>query len=266
MDAKTRLQRAQTFNHIAELYDRGRREVPAHVFDDLFFVSGIDPQGANVLEIGCGTGQATLPLARRGCRVTALEMGANLAGMAREKLAAFPLVSIVNCRFEDWQPEGRSFDVVFAANSWHWLDPALKYGRAAAALRPGGVLAFTKANHVFPADCDPSFPAIQQFYVEAGMDRMPWPPPSPDDTPDFRTDIEQSGLFEDIQVIRRTDIESYTADEYIGLMNTASDHRLLDPAKRERLFAEMRRLIEARPEGRILKHNLILLHIARKKG
>jgi hypothetical protein len=50
------------------------------------------------------------------------------------------------------------------------------------------------------------------------------------------------------------------------MMSTASDNRLMQPAKRERLFAEMSRLILARPGGRIRKHNLIILHLARKKG
>jgi hypothetical protein len=47
-------------------------------------------------------------------------------------------------------------------------------------------------------------------------------------------------------------------------MRTASDHRLMEPVKREWLFDEMRRLIQARPAGRILKHNLTLLHLGRR--
>jgi len=59
--------------------------------------------------------------------------------------------------------------------------------------------------------------------------------------------------------------EEFTADEYIAMMSTASDHRLMESAKRDYLFAEMRRLISRRPDGRVCRHNLTILHVARRK-
>lgn len=77
----------------------------------------MEPSGKDVLEIGCGTGQATLPLAERGCNVAGVEMGENLARMARSKVERYPNVRIVTARFEDWDPRGASFDMVFAVTS-----------------------------------------------------------------------------------------------------------------------------------------------------
>ena len=53
--------------------------------------------------------------------------------------------------------------------------------------------------------------------------------------------------------------------QYVAMMSTASDHHLIEPEQRNRLFAEMRRLIAQRPSGRITRHNLTILHVARKK-
>ena len=64
-----------TFDRAAELYDRARPVAPPEVFDDLVSLCGLEP-GSRLLEIGCGTGQATLPLAERGFAVTAIELGA----------------------------------------------------------------------------------------------------------------------------------------------------------------------------------------------
>jgi hypothetical protein len=84
--------------------------------------------------------------------------------------------------------------------------------------------------------------------------------------PDQRDEIERSGYFEDVRVARHVWPTEFTADEYVAMMSTASDHILMDPEKREWLFSEMRRLINARPGGRILKHDLTILHVARRKA
>ena len=194
MDEQTRIRRARTFDQIAERYDRGRPEVPSHVFDDLFSLSAVDPSAANVLEIGCGTGQATRPLARRGCRIVAIEVGANLARIASRNLAGFPRVTIVDDRFEEWSPASQPFDIVFAANAWHWLDPHVCYAKAAAALKPAGVLAFIKAHHVFPPGFDPFFLEIQSTYEDIGVARMQWPPPVLEQIEDSHEEIERRGI------------------------------------------------------------------------
>jgi len=262
---ETRLRRSRIFDEIAELYDQGRRECPSFLFDDLFALSGIVPVAARILEIGCGTGQATLPLARRGCEVLCVELGANLAKIARRKLAQFPRVTIVNASFEEWQPNGELFDIVLAVTSWHWIDPRVRYAKAAAALRPGGVLAFTTGGHACPPGFDSFFTEIQECYNAIGYGLPKWPFPPPAEVPDSRDEIERSRYFDDVRISRRVWTEEFTADEHVALMATASDHQLLEPAKCERLFASMRRLINARPGRRIVKHNLTILHVARKK-
>ena len=264
-DEALRLRRARTFDDIPELYDRSRRPYPDELFVDLFARTGMDAARADVLEIGCGTGHATLPLARRGCRVVCVELGANLADFARRTLAQFPRVTVINAPFETWDPAGAFFDMVFSAMSWHWLDPNVRYAKAASVLRPRGVLAFTTGGHAFPPGFDPFFSEIQARYRAIGESNIPWPPPLPQDEPDSRDQIEQSGYFEEVRAIRYLWAEEYTADEHIAMMSTASDHRIMEPAKREWLFAEMRRLIEARPGRRIVKHRYTILHIARRK-
>lgn len=268
MDEQERLRRARTFDEVAELYERARPYYREELFDDLFRLSGIAPATARILEIGSGTGRATEPLARRGSEVVGVELGPNLARIACEKLSRFPRVTIVNANFENWvDPSARSFDIIFAATSWHWIDPTMRYQLAARALRPGGTLAFTTGTHAFPHDVDPFFVEIQNAYRTIGMPWPgDWPPPPPDQLPDSRAEIEASGLFENVRTQRYLWTEQYDADSHIALMQTASDHRLLEKKKNEWLFSEMRRLITARPGGRVTKHQLTILHVARLKG
>src|SRR5918912_2954256 len=93
-----------TFEEVPELYDRARPLYPAELFDDLVSYAGLEP-GSRVLEIGCGTGQATLPLAERGFEVVCVELGAGLAAVARRKLAGFPRLEVVNAVFEEWEAD-----------------------------------------------------------------------------------------------------------------------------------------------------------------
>ena len=268
MDERERLRRARTFDEVAELYDSARPYYRDEVFDDLFRLSRIAPPRARILEIGSGTGRATEPLARRGCEIVGVELGANLARIAAGKLAPFPRVTIVNANFESWvDPSARLFDIAFAATSWHWIDPALRYRKAAQMLGPGGTLAFTTGIHAFPHDVDPFFFEIHDAYEAVGLPWPgTWPPPPPDQIPDARAEIEASGLFEDVRTARYLWTDEYDADSHVALMQTASDHRILDEEKRDWLFGEMRRLIAARPAGRITKHQLTILHVARLKA
>jgi ubiquinone/menaquinone biosynthesis C-methylase UbiE len=57
-----------TFDQVAPLYDEARPTYPDELFDDVVSLSRVPPAGG-ILEIGCGTGQATLPLARRGFQI-----------------------------------------------------------------------------------------------------------------------------------------------------------------------------------------------------
>src|SRR5688500_14007196 len=95
----TRLRR--TFDEAAERYDRVLPSYPPAVFDDLAELAGVGP-GRRVLEIGCGTGQATVALAEQGCVVVAVELGPAMAAVARRKLARFPDARVVVSAFEEW--------------------------------------------------------------------------------------------------------------------------------------------------------------------
>src|SRR6516162_5519733 len=90
----------KVFDQIAAEYDRHRPAYPDELIDQACRAAGIG-SGDAVLEVGCGSGQLTRSLARRGLRVTAVEPGANLLSLARQNLAGAGEVEFVNDRFED---------------------------------------------------------------------------------------------------------------------------------------------------------------------
>src|SRR5262249_27615202 len=77
------------FDANAELYDAARPSYPEERVDEVVLRSGIPP-GGRILEIGAGTGKATLSFARRGYAILALEPGGNMAAVLRRSVAGFP--------------------------------------------------------------------------------------------------------------------------------------------------------------------------------
>jgi SAM-dependent methyltransferase len=131
---------AASFDNEAEIYDKFRPGYPGPIFDTLIEVAGLD-SGSKLLEIGSGTGQATVYLAQRGLQITAVEPGQGLAARAKEKLSPFPKVDVLNDNFEDAQLPVENFDLVFAAMSLHWVRPDKRFYKPHQLLKEDGYLA-----------------------------------------------------------------------------------------------------------------------------
>jgi SAM-dependent methyltransferase len=253
-----------TFDTAAELYDRARPGYPPTLFDDLVALSGI-PAGGRVLEIGPGTGQATIPIAERGFRIVAVESGPELATVARRNLASFGAVEVQVGRFEEWALPAEPFDLVMAATAFHWIDPNVRLRKAAGALRTGGSLAVIATHHVAGGD-EAFFEGVQRCYerfmpgTEPGL-RLSEPETFADDS----WGVDGSELF-DAPVFRRYSSEiPYTTQSYLDVLGTYSGHIGLDAANRESLLGCISGLIEGRFGGRVRKAYLWTLMVARKR-
>ena len=98
MSTHRHIRRRESFDEVAELYDRARPGYPQRLIDDLVALTDLDKR-CRVLEIGSGTGQLTVPLAERGLSVVAVELGSSLAEIARRKLAPFEHAEVVVADF-----------------------------------------------------------------------------------------------------------------------------------------------------------------------
>jgi SAM-dependent methyltransferase len=270
-----------TFEQVPELYDRARPNYPPQIFDDLAALAQL-PAKARLVEIGCGTGQATLPLAERGYAITCVELGEQLAAVARRKLASFPSIEVLHENFETWEPARSEFDAIVAFSAFHWLASDLRYTKTADLLREHGKLAFVSTAHVLPPDGDPFFIEVQADYEtvirddpkrKAGTDGAfyspPWRLPHPDALGNHSdevvtNEIEASGRFHNVGARRYLWDVIYTADDYIAVLNTYSHHRALDDQARECLLERIYMRIEARPERHVRKTYLAMLYVAER--
>jgi len=250
------------FGEDALLYDRMRPTYPSAVFEALAEFGQLGP-ASRVLEIGCGTGQATRALAERGYVVTAVELSVDLAAVATNRLAAFPNVDVVVSAFEDWQLPARPFDAIVSATAFHWLDPDVRIARSAAALRGGGTLAIIGTHHIAGGDT-PFFEQAQDCYER-------WDPATPpglrlqtaDEIPVDTTELDDSGLFEPAVVHRYEWSLTYSEAEYRDLLLTYSGHRALEPGRQAQLLDCITALINSSYGGRITKRYMTELTLGR---
>jgi SAM-dependent methyltransferase len=265
-DPAAREHLSESFNSVAETYQRARPDYPDELFTELIETAGLRP-GSDLLEIGCATGKATHALARRGYRITCVEPGAELAAAARRNLAGYADVHVATGKFETWRPPaGERFDLVYAATAWHWIDPEQRCRLAWQYLRPAGHLAIWAALHVLPDGGDPIFREIQEIYDEIGEGTPDdWNFPRPGELDDNVAELTASGLFSIVKV-RHFDWEiSYDAAGYIELLDTFSGHMAMAQWQRDRLYGEIRRRLAARPDGQLRRHWGAALTIARRQ-
>lgn len=257
--------RKYSFDAVADAYDAYRTPPPRQVVDALVEATDIH-EGSRVLEIGSGTGQLSVPLARLGVDLVAMEPGAHLAAHAERHLHAFANARVLVASFEGWELSGDQFDAVVCANAFHWLDAEIRYSKSADALRPGGHLGLLVMHHVrggtpgFSADTQPS-------YCKWGLSSDPlFEPPSPDSLPATFAELDERDEFDSIE---RTLFEipmPHTTESYVGWLSTDSLVNTLDAAARRGFLDDIERLIESRYHGTVIRNFVYEVISARRRS
>ena len=259
IDRRNRIQ----FEELADLYNEVRPGYPDELVDDVLALSAL-PSDGNILEIGCGPGNATLAFARRGYSILAIELGERLASLAASNCRDYPGVVILNSSFEEWALQEAAFDLAISADAFHWIPPEIGYPKVARALKASGSLAFFWNVHVDPlTDWSRAIEKVYQA-VAPGLDN-----PDRGLSADWLKgviveNISNSGAFGDVTVRQYRGWITLTTERYLKLLRTYSGHRGLDEAIREKLYAGIKGVIEQNG-GQVIRPQLTVLFHARRK-
>ena len=267
MAAADRRDLGRVFDEVPELYDRVRPGYPDELFADLAALTELTT-GSAVLEIGCGTGQATRSLAALGCAVTAVEPGAGMAAVARRRLAGLRSVAIETSTFEEWDDRGRRFDALVAASAWHWVDPAVGWSRAHAVLRPAGWFAVLGHVVVRRAGEPEVYAETADLHEQAAPGNPAWGhPPLADDV--RATDSgwgpgnDPGRLFGPAVVRWYPTVQWFDGAGYADHLRSLSIYRGLDRDVREPLLEAVAERIRTRLGDRVARRYLTALRVGR---
>jgi SAM-dependent methyltransferase len=219
---------AESFGSDADRYDRTRPRYPDALVERIVAAS----PGPEFLDVGCGTGIAARQLQAAGCRVLGVDPDARMADFARRQGLEVEVAT-----FEAWDPAGRVFDAVTAAQAWHWVDPVAGAVKAARVLRPGGLLA--PFNHVFEPPREVTAALITayrravpdspvKFTDQLGRPALEVHQPLFGRMADG---IRQAGRFSEPEQWRYGWERDYTRDEWLNLLPTHGILTRLDPGQ-----------------------------------
>lgn len=250
--------RARSFGGDAELYDRARPGYPAAVAEGL----GAGP-GTRVLDVGAGTGKASEVFRAAGCSVLGLEPDERMAAVARRKGLVVEIGT-----FETWDAGDRSFDLVIAGQAWHWVDPREGPARARAVLEAGGRLApFWNYRRQFDPEIHQVLHAPYRRLAPALLDGSITGGVSGNGGRTTRETLEQlraSRYFAEPEVQRHGWSRRYDAAQWCALLDTFSDHRLLEPAQRAALITAVGEAIERLGGDLVVDYETVVVSATRR--
>ncbi len=255
-----------TFGEDVQNYDKYRPKYNCTVIHDICKYANIDSD-SKIIEIGCGTGQATEHFLKKGFGVHAIELSDEMSKYVKDKFSCYQNFKIDTMEFEKYPIDGATIDLVYAATSFHWIREPFGFMKVKEILKQGGSMALFW-NHPFVArEDDPLHMEIQQiykWYADRGY-RPKGKKQVENDEERYKTmqeKIVDSG-FSDLEFHLYKDVRKFSSSEYINLLNTYSDHRKMEK--------DARRHFELQIADAINKHNGILkvydtidLYIAKK--
>ena len=255
-----------TFNIVADEYERIRPGYPDELYKTLFAYAQLDASSC-AMEVGIGGGQATLPVLKTGCALTAVEYGDQLAQLCREKFSDYPRFSVITGKFEDADLPEVAFELVYSASAFHWIPEEIGYPKAFHILKSCGVFA-RFANHLYQAKDNPVlFEEIQNAYAKY---YYPYYKKQPGKLSEYteeqaaaRAAIADKYGFTDTRYVLFYRIRTLSAAEYRRLIGTYSDHITIEESIRERFFDAIEDAIN-RHGGSISIFDTIDLQMARK--
>lgn len=255
----------KVFDEDARQYDLSRPSYPDELVRDVLAYSCISGD-SRILEIGSGTGQATVPFARHGNPMLCLEPGPTMSLIAKEKLSSYPRVRVETLSLEDWPLEPNAFDLAISGTAFHWIPPDISFPKVASALTNEGALALFWNKHPGPYSLPFSemnlqyrLHAPEMAREETGNERVQfdsW-------VCRYAAEIAMTHLFRDVETMLYPWSQEYGLQEYLDLLDTYSDHRSLPQEVRSRLYEGVSDVI-ARHGGRVVKEYVAVLFLARK--
>lgn len=256
-----------TFDTVASTYEKLRPGYVKELYQTLLDYIPID-ENSHVVEVGSGGGQATAPILTTGCQLTAVECGEQFSELLKNKFKAYQKFSVITGKFEDTVFENNAFDLVFSASAFHWVPERIGYEKVFAMLKSGGAFA-RFANHPYRDKGNPALSQeideiYDQYYNKHYNIKRKTVSEYTEQQARERAMIAGKYGFSDIRYALFHRKRVLSAEAYIELLGTYSDHIAIEENIRTAFFAKIKEAIKQHG-GIITIYDTIDLQLARKR-
>lgn len=255
-----------TFDTVASTYEKMRPGYVEELYRTIFDYIPIG-ENSNVVEVGSGGGQATAPILKTGCKLTAVEYGEQFSELLKDKFKEYSIFSVITGKFEDAELKENAYDLVLSASAFHWVPEKIGYEKVYAILKNGGVFA-RFANHPYR---DKGNPALSKeiddiydaYYYKFHNKKREELTEYTEEQAKDRAQIAGKYGFTDIRYALFYRERIFTAKEYVQLLGTYSDHIAIEETIRRKFFSKIEEAINNHG-GAITIYDTIDLQLARK--
>jgi SAM-dependent methyltransferase len=247
------MKKIEPYKGLAGIYEDIRPSYPEKLIQDVISKTDLKLKD-RLLEIGAGTGKATIQFAEKGFRVQAIELGENMAEILKDKCADLPNVSIDVVSFKDWiYLINHKYDMIYSAQAFHWLDKDIKYKKCHDLLKEKGYLVLFWYN---PCDSKSSATIeideevnrivdryVSNYYTNKGdPERRANDGVSNND--ERKAEIEASGLFAFVEKLVYTQEVKNTSSQYLKAMKSVPAFASILDGLDDKIIEKMDREIE----------------------
>lgn len=241
------------------MYDLMRPQYTEALFQDIIRMAHVKLE-SKLLEIGCGTGQATGSFLKTGATIKALDLGEKLVNYCRDKFSAYDAIDFLCSDFNTYHLEEDNYDLVISATSFHWINPEIGYSKVYKALKAGGYVALFWNIPSIEKSNGGLYQTIQDIYAKHAPD-LAKKKGGADYSPCL-TWYQKTG-FQNIQSKTYEVQRLLTGQAYIKLLDSYSDHQTLDKTIKEKLYRDIETAIE-RHGNQLIIDDRIELYTAQK--
>lgn len=249
-DRERRLAQRVLFDSVAELYHASRRGYPDELVDWVLATAGVGAEDP-VLEIGCGTGQLTKPLAARAVDLTAIDIGRSMVETARRHVGD-PSVRFAVGAFEDFEAPDASFALVVSATAIHWVDPGARWTKPARLLRSGGWLAVLSTGERYD---EPLGSSLRELWVSLSEDKS-W---ATRPTPSLPDELIATGRYGPAVERQHEWALTLPPEKVVGVESTRATSLHYDEARRARFLDGLRELMGDAEEIGLVQRTIVTM-------
>ncbi len=248
-----------SFGKVSSLYDKSRVTYPTELIDDIITYSQLKPN-ATILDVGCGSGQATLPFAEKEYVIIGLDISKDLLTIAKEKCSKFKKAKFKLSSFEKAKFNKNSFDLIISGLAWHWVEPEERYEKASRLLKDNGSLAlFWSYQQKDKSQIVTEVGKVLELYS-----RKKSGPRMKDYANSVYKELQQHPLFTNIEKRKYFIMMHFSKENYVNLVLTYSGVLKLSITEQTKLKNDLNKILKKFKEPLIIPYEYILI-LAKKK-